>query len=86
MDFWLMESDYSTFEYIFFTGLTNEPANVLKPYNNDETLEEYFENEYGLTLAYPELMCIWEWVDDNVSRFYPLEVVKLKNFDGPVFL
>jgi hypothetical protein len=75
---WVMKARVnSNLFFIFTAGITKLGANEIRPYNNDETLEEYYKREYGVTLKYPNMVCIWEWEqctpDDD--KYYPLELV-----------
>lgn len=68
------KSKYSLFQNIHFCGFTEEAANNMCPYSED-TLEEYYKKKYDVVLKYPHLVCILEEIDENVERYYPLELV-----------
>ena len=73
-------SQYSFFSFIHYSGFTHEAANVIRPYATNDTLEDYFNNKYNVKLKYPDLVCLWEHIDENIHRYYPLELVEIQLF------
>lgn len=69
-------SQYSFFETIHFSGFTKEPANRMYPYGED-TLEELYKRKHGVALKYPNLICVWEHIDENIHKYYPLELIEI---------